>query len=97
MVVFTMYDFDDSTDIFEIFVVGLANSHMLVTNHLATPKLVIFEQWRPDWIWRSPVRQFGDFCEYFAIYQVKRSRRKAGTFESDFHFLNKINFWLKGL
>ena len=47
---YTMYDFDDSSDIFELFEVGLANSHILVTNHLDTPKLPIFEQWRPDWI-----------------------------------------------
>ena len=45
----TMYDFDDSTDIFETFEVGLANPHFLVTNHLATPKLAIFEYWRPNW------------------------------------------------
>ena len=43
-----MYDFPNSTDIFEIFEVGLANSHILVTNHLDTPKLPIFEQWRLD-------------------------------------------------
>ena len=45
----TMYDFPNSTDIFGIFEVRLANSHILVRNHLATPKLAIFEQWRPDW------------------------------------------------
>ena len=39
----TMYEFPNSTDIFEIFEVGLANSHILVTNHLDTPKLAIFE------------------------------------------------------
>ena len=39
----TMYDFDDSTDIFDIFEVGLANSHILIINHLDTPKLAIFE------------------------------------------------------
>ena len=66
-----MYDFPNSTDIFEIFEVELANSHILVTNHLATPKLEIFEQWRPDW--RSGGRQFGDFCEYFAIFWLYQS------------------------
>ena len=40
--VHTMYDFDDSSAIFETFEVGLANSHILVTNHLATSKLAIF-------------------------------------------------------
>ena len=39
----TMYDFPDSSAIFDIFEVGLANSHILVTNHLDTPKLAIFE------------------------------------------------------
>ena len=38
-----MYDFPDSSAIFDIFEVGLANSHILVTNHLDTPKLAIFE------------------------------------------------------
>ena len=38
----TMYDFADSTDIFEIFVVLLAKSHILAKNHLATLKLAIF-------------------------------------------------------
>ena len=32
----------------------------LQITYLATPKLAIFEQWRPDW--RSGGRQFGDFC-----------------------------------
>ena len=49
-----MYDFPNSADIFEIFEVGLANSHILVTNHLATPKLAIFELCRPDWRSGSP-------------------------------------------
>ena len=45
----TMLYFHDSTDIFEIFEVGLANSLILATNHLATPNLPIFEHWRHDW------------------------------------------------
>ena len=58
-----MYDFDDSSDIFETFEVGLANSHILVTNHLATHKLAIFEQWRPDW--RSGGRQFANLAIFW--------------------------------
>ena len=39
----TMYDFPDSTDIFEIFEVMLANYHILGENHLATTNLAILE------------------------------------------------------
>ena len=61
----TMYDFPDSTDIFEIFEVGLANSHILVTNHLPASKSPIFDQWRPDW--RSGGRQFANLAPYMNI------------------------------
>lgn len=60
-----MYDFTIFTDIFEIFEAGLANSHILFTNHLATPKLAIFEQWRPDW--RSGGRQFANLAIFANI------------------------------
>ena len=62
----TMYDFPDSSAIFDIFEVGHANSHILVRNHLATPKLAIFEQWRPDW--RSGGRQFGNLAIFGIIF-----------------------------
>ena len=82
-----MYDFPDSSAIFDIFEVGLANSHISVPNHLATPKLAIFEYWRPNWrsggrqfanlaLWRSPVRQFGDFSEYLATFGPKTLQNK---------------------
>ena len=38
----TMYDFDDSNDIFESFEVVLANSYILDSNHLSTHNLAIF-------------------------------------------------------
>ena len=66
-----MSDFHDFGLTFEIFVVLLIKSHILAKIHLATPKLAIFEQCRPDW--RSGGRQFAylvlfvAFCDYFAI------------------------------
>ena len=61
----TMYDFDDSSDIFETFEVGLANSHIFVSNHLATFKLAIFEPWRPHW--RCGGRQFTNLAIFTNI------------------------------
>ena len=62
----TMYDFDDSSAIFETFEAGHAKSLILVTNDLATPKLAIFEQWRPDW--RSGGRQFTKLAIFVNIW-----------------------------
>ena len=87
-----MYDFPDSSAIFDIFEVGIANSHISVPNHLATPKLAIFEYWRHNW--RSGGRQFANLA-IFANIPLFIKSNAAG--ESDFHFFNKINFWLKGL
>ena len=54
-----MYDLPDSSAIFDIFEVGLANSHILVTNHLDTPKLAIFEQWRQ--VCKYKANRFGEY------------------------------------
>ena len=81
----TMYDFDDSTDIFEIFEVGLANSHILVGNDLATTNLAIFGYWRPHWrfgsrhfaklaIWRSPLRHIGDLALFYEYLPREKMR-----------------------
>ncbi len=61
----TMYDFPDSTDIFEIFEVGFANSHIFVINQLATTNLAIFEHWRPDW--QSGGRQIANLALFVNV------------------------------
>ena len=61
-----MYDFDDSSDIFEIFEVGLVNWQILVSNDLAIPNLANFGYWRPDW--RSGGRQFANLAIFVNIY-----------------------------